>query len=265
MNIPQRLHSSSAGFTLIEMIIVIAILAVIAGAMAPLAVRAIDSSRQDLTLKRQQQIYQAIFGDPSAPGSGFLSDIGRLPGNDLSELAVVGSLPLYSIQTCGVGMGWRGPYLLEGVDTAGRPLDGWGTPMDLVNGQIRSAGPDHSMIATADNLVYPTVPITANNVNGSIVLEVFALDNSTAQPIFVPAGGQATAYFAGNGSMQSLSLLSLSGSYVFPAAGASLPQGIHAISVTADPDGAGPQPALTRTLTVFCPGGGTAHQTVALR
>jgi prepilin-type N-terminal cleavage/methylation domain-containing protein len=265
MNIPQRLHSSSVGFTLIEMIIVIAILAVVAGAMAPLAVRTMDSSRQDLTLKRQQNIYLAIFGDPSAPGSGFLSDIGRLPGTDLSELAAVGSLPLYAIQPCGVGMGWRGPYLLEGVDTAGRPLDGWGTPMDLVNGQIRSAGPDHSMITAADNLVYPSTPITVNNVNGGIVLEVFALDNSTAQPIFVPAGGQATVYFARNGSMQSLLMSSLSGSYVFPGAGASLPQGIHAISVTADPDGAGPQPSLTRAIMVFLPGGGTAHQTVALR
>jgi prepilin-type N-terminal cleavage/methylation domain-containing protein len=287
MSIPQRPPASSVGFTLIEVIIVIAILAVVAGAMAPLAIRTIDSSRQDLTLKRQQHIYQAIMGDPSASGSGFLSDIGRLPGVDLSELATVGSLPLYSIQTCGVGMGWRGPYLLEGVNAAGRPLDGWGTPMDLVNGQIRSAGLDHSMIATADNLVYPPTPITVNNVNGNIVLQVLALDNSTAQPTFVPAGGQATVYFAGNGLMQSVSLTSSSGSYVFPASGASLPQGIHAISVTGDPDGNGNgngngngcgngngnangcgngnQPSLTNIVKVFLPGGGTSYLTVALR
>ena len=58
-------------------------------------------------------------------------------------------------------MGWRGPYLLEGVDEIGRPLDGWGTPMDLVDGQIRSAGPDRTISTTADNLVYPSTPITA--------------------------------------------------------------------------------------------------------
>jgi hypothetical protein len=225
----------------------------------------IDGSRQDLTLKRQQLIYQAVFGDPSAHGSGFLSDIGRIPGGALTELAIQGTLPSYSIQSCGVGMGWRGPYLLEGVDGAGRPMDGWGTPMDFANGQIRSAGPDHSMIATADNLYYPSTPITINNINGSIAVAAVALDNSTAQPIFVPAGGQATACFAQNGSIQSMTASSLTGSYIFPAPGVNFPQGIHAVSVTGDPDGAGAQASLTRTITVFCPGGGTAHQTVALR
>ncbi len=265
MRNPQSRHRSSAGFTLIEVIIVIAILGVLAGAMAPLAVRMVDSTRQDRTVQRQQLIYTAILGIPSAPGSGFLSDVGRLPGTNLTELAVAGALPSYSMQPCGVGMGWRGPYLLEGVDASGRPLDGWGTPMDLVNGQIRSAGPDRSIITTADNLLYPSTPITLNNVNGSIGLEVLALDSSTALPIFVPAGGQATVFYAQNGLMQSQVIASPSGSYVFPTAGLSLPQGIHAVSVTGDPDGAGPLPPLSRTITVFCPGGGTTHQTVALR
>jgi prepilin-type N-terminal cleavage/methylation domain-containing protein len=75
MNIPQRWHPSSAGFTLIEVIIVIAMLAVMAGAMAPLAVRMIDSGRQDATLERQKSIYRSILGDPSAPGSGFIASI----------------------------------------------------------------------------------------------------------------------------------------------------------------------------------------------
>lgn len=265
MIMPRRLYPSASGFTLIEMIVVIAILAVVAGAMAPLSIRMIDGSRQDLTLKRQQLIYQAVFGDPSAHGSGFLSDIGRIPGGSLTELATQGSLPSYSIQPCGVGMGWRGPYLLEGVDGVGRPMDGWGTPMDFANGQIRSAGPDHSMITTTDNVYYPSTPITNNNINGSIAITAVVLDNSTAQPIFVPAGGQATACFAQNGSTQSMTASSLTGSYIFPAPGVNFPQGIHAISVTGDPDGAGAQASLTRTTMVFCPGGGTAHQTVALR
>jgi prepilin-type N-terminal cleavage/methylation domain-containing protein len=254
-------RSQSKGFTLIEVIIVIAILGIVAGAMAPLASRAIDSSRQDLTVKRQQLIYQAILGDPSAPGSGFLSDIGKMPGNNLSELALLGSLPAYSVQACGVGSGWRGPYLLDGVDSSGHPLDGWGMPMDLVSGQIRSGGPDRDMATVADNLLYPSTPITINNINGSLVLNVKALDNSTGQPTFVFAAGQATIYSAQNGAMQSETLTSTTGAYP----NTSLSQGIHAITVTGDPDGAGPQPALTKTISIYCPGGGTVHQVVSLR
>jgi prepilin-type N-terminal cleavage/methylation domain-containing protein len=263
VNTARRAHAS--GFTLIEVIVIIAVLAILAGAMAPLATRVMDSSRQDLTLQRQQAIYQAIMGDPSAPGSGFLSDIGRLPGSDLTELATQQSLPSYAIQSCGTGMGWRGPYLLQGIDASGHPLDGWGTPMDFVNGQIRSAGPDQQMGTAGDNLLYPSVPLAGTTISGSVVLQVLALDNSTPQPTFVPAGGQATLYFAQNGVMQSLTMPSSFGAYVFPGNGASLPQGIYAITVTGDPDGAGPQPAVTRTITIYCPGGGTAYQTVALR
>jgi prepilin-type N-terminal cleavage/methylation domain-containing protein len=251
------------GFSLIEMIVAIAILAVLAGAMAPLALQTIDRSRADTTISRQKIIYRAILGDPLAPGSGFLSDIGRLPGADLSELTLRGALPIYLIQAGGVGMGWRGPYLLEGVDIAtGKPLDGWGMPMDFVNGrQIRSGGLDHDLTTAADNIVYPPNPIAANNLNGNIVLSVLALDTSTAQASYVPAGGQAQMYYARDGAMQSTVLLSASGSYTFSP----LVQGIHAITITGDPDGAGPQLPLAQTITLYCPGGGAVHQTVALR
>jgi prepilin-type N-terminal cleavage/methylation domain-containing protein len=253
-------RSRAKGFTLIEVIIVIAILAVAAGAMAPLASRVIDDSRRDQTIKRQQLIYQAIMGDPTAASSGFLSDIGRLP-NALTELSLIGAIPAYSIGACGIGAGWRGPYLLEGVDSTGRPLDGWGTPMDFVNGQIRSYGLDRNMNTAADNLLYPTVPISANNINGNIIFTVMLLDSSSGQPIYAPSGGQATIFFAQNGALQSVALNSLTGSYTYPAQGARLPKGIYAISATRN-SGAG---TITRTITVFCPGGGTVQQTLALR
>lgn len=162
-------------------------------------------------------------------------------------------------------MGWRGPYLLEGIDAAGLPLDGWGTPMALIGGQIHSAGPDHDPATAADNIVNLQNPLSSNNLNGNVALTVLALDNSTSQPTFVPAGGQAAIYYAQNGQMQSVLLASASGSYVYPSAGSALPQGIYAITVMGDPDGAGSQPPLTRTITTYCPGGGTVHQTVALR
>ncbi len=253
------------GFTLMEVIIVIAILAIVAGAMAPLASRAIDSSRQDLTVKRQRLIYQAIMGDALTSGSGFLSDIGRLPNPALAELSVMGALPPYAIQACGIGAGWRGPYLQDGIDTSGRPLDGWGTPMDFVNGQIRSSGLDRDRNTAADNLLYPANPIVANNINGRVIITVMTLESSSGQPIYAPSTGQATIYFAQNGALQSAVLDSQTGSYTYPPQTAGLPQGIYAVTATRDPDGSGPLPALTRTITAYCPGGGTVQQTLALR
>jgi prepilin-type N-terminal cleavage/methylation domain-containing protein len=257
----SRGRQESAGFSLIEMIIVIAIMSILAGAMAPMAVQMIGNSRRDATLNRQQSVYQAIWGDPEIHGTGFLSDIGRIPNGNLAELAVQGTLPSYAVQACGVGMGWRGPYLLAGVDGSGRPLDAWGTPMDFANGQIRSAGPDQLMNTAADNLYYPSTAITANNINGRISIEVKALDTSTATPAYVPAAGPATLYYAQNGQMQSVNAASAAA-----ATGISLHQGIHAITVTRDLDGpSGPMPSLTSTITVFCPAGGTVHQTISLR
>jgi prepilin-type N-terminal cleavage/methylation domain-containing protein len=250
----------SAGFTLIEMIIVIAIMSILAGAMAPMAVQMIGNSRRDATLKRQQLIYQAIWGDPELHGTGFLSDIGRIPDQDLMEL-VVGKnalgqyLPLYAVQASGVGAGWRGPYLLDGVDNTGRPLDAWGTPMDFTNGQIRSAGPDQVM-STADDLCYPSTPITANNVYGSISLEVEVLDTAAAPPKYVPINtGQVTYYYAKDGAILP-SALPIASSNM---ASVKLHQGIHAISVKDSVT------SLTSTLTVFCPAGRTVHQTIVLR
>ena len=259
-------RNRTQGFTLIEVIIVIAILAIVAGAMAPLAARMIDSTRMDTTQKRQQLIFHAIMGDPAAPGAGFLSDIGRVPGPSLVELATSASLPLYTLDPCGVGAGWRGPYILEGVDSSGKPLDGWGKPMDFMNGQIRSGGQDQNLNTAADNIVYPSTPITMNNITSGLNLNVLALSTNTSPPMFVHAGGQIIVYFAQDGVMQTQTVVSGSGVYTYPSTGfPALPQGIHAIAVRADPDGPGPLPVVTNTITAYCPGGSTVYQTVALR
>jgi hypothetical protein len=99
--------------------------------------------------------------------------------------------------------------------------------MDFANGQIRSAGPDRSMGTGADNVYYPAVPITANNVYGRITLDALVLDTSTAQPIYVPAGGQATLCYARDGAMQTVAATSATGAYSFPPVGLNLPQEIR--------------------------------------
>jgi general secretion pathway protein G len=265
--IVSSLHDKSPGqpgFTLIEVILVIAVMAILAGAMVPLATRSINSSREDLTRKRELQISEAIMGSDDDEGGGFLSDVGRLPAS-LSELTARGSLPLYNTANAGaVGMGWRGPYLKDGLDSSGQPVDAWGTPFDYGvagAGRIRSAGADHA-IGTSDDLVYPSNALTNNDLTTTVNFSIKVLDSSAAPPVYIdnPVVQSTTIYLTSNGAQSSLP------PYPGPSPfSASLSRGIHAITITADPDGAGLQLPITKTITLSCRGGNTLQQTIILR
>jgi len=253
------------GFTLIEIIIVIAVMAVLAGAMAPLVSNSIDRTREDVTKQRLITVFTAIVGPEDSQGSGFLADIGRLPSrspNPLTELTNRFSSPVYSTggHTGNVGMGWRGPYVTDGIDTSGRPIDGWGYPLDfgvVGYGQLRSAGRDHVM-GDADDLVYPANALTIDNFRSTVNLSIQVLDNSATPPTYVQHGDSVRFYYAVDGAEQSALITSQPFSFI-------LPHGIHAIVVTADPDGASSQPAVSSTLTIFCRGGSSLQQTIAVR
>ncbi len=148
-----------AGFTLLELLLVVFLLAAVAASAATLVDQVDLQGRHDLTRSRREQVRRAILGDPSRSVngqpvvSGFVADMGRLPGSLrelLEPLDAAGSpLAAWSLDAArGVGAGWRGPYAqgaeLErfvGLGLGGLPSarespalrDGWGT---------RRAGPD---------------------------------------------------------------------------------------------------------------------------
>ena len=70
----------AGGFTLIEVIVVIAVISILAAMAVPYAVKIIDQSREEATKKEMEEIHRAIMGDPKGPTAGYLGDMGSASG-----------------------------------------------------------------------------------------------------------------------------------------------------------------------------------------
>jgi prepilin-type N-terminal cleavage/methylation domain-containing protein len=120
------------GFTLVELIVVLAVIAVLAAIAVPLAFRIFQVTAEDTTREEMDNLKKAIIGDPRKLQSsfrsdfGFLGDIGCMPAN-LDRLLTAGTLPTpYSFDsTKQAGAGWNGPYI---TGTPGEEFnkDQWG-------------------------------------------------------------------------------------------------------------------------------------------
>jgi prepilin-type N-terminal cleavage/methylation domain-containing protein len=200
------------GFTLIEVIVVIAVISILAAMAVPYAVKIIDQSREEATKKEMEELHRAIMGDPKGPTAGYLGDMGALPAA-LDRLNTQGAQAGPTTGTLGVKYGWYGPYVNAGFDAAGYLTDGWGTNYGWNNpaaGQIRSAGPDRAM-NTADDLIYPPSAVIATG-RLLVNLYVWRTDNTTSQYVLNPQPGSfpgmtvnAQMNYSNNGTPAALS------------------------------------------------------------
>lgn len=203
------------GFTLVEVVIILVVLSILAAVAVPMALRIFERTAEDATREEMANLKKALIGDPQKLQStfrsdfGFLGDIGRLPtaAENLDALVTQGSfLPFAFNDPKQTGAGWKGPYIVGA--TSGQELeefkkDQWGVAYvyddtDYVNAnsqnvdaKITSAGPDGSMIATADNIileilkneVFGTARGTVKNSSGvalaSVPVEFYSADNGT--------------------------------------------------------------------------------------
>lgn len=141
-----RTSKSARGLALVELIVVLLILALLAGTAITATQGMVEETFHDTTRTTLERIDEAILGPYAPPTAhddtllaGFVADVGRLPRvvgtNPELALAELWSLPTdvapFKIQSppgdCGVQMlgGWRGPYLHLGLGAA-RLVDGWG-------------------------------------------------------------------------------------------------------------------------------------------
>lgn len=160
------------GFTLIEIIVCIAVFGILLGTMIPLSIQITAKQREQQSLDELAELKAAIVGDPHviADGTrlsfGYLGDMGNLPAS-LEDLYKKGAQPAFSFDsTKKIGAGWNGPYIAPEIvehietlktDAFGNDYDYTTTPFTdstvgaTAEGRIRSKGRDGTS-ATSDDL-----------------------------------------------------------------------------------------------------------------
>ncbi len=119
------------GFSMLEMIIVIGIIAILATLITPLAVNYVSQKRYNVCNEELIIIKQAIVGNPdlieggTRSSYGFVGDLGRLPAN-LLDLTTSSSMTYSWQNSSNIWYGWRGPYLNEIKDP-------WGNDYNYTN------------------------------------------------------------------------------------------------------------------------------------
>ncbi len=192
----------SKAFTLIEVMVVMAIISILAGMLVPSVWRFWESEEIATTQKRLEDLKLAIVGDRSLiqdgvrRSYGFVGDNGELPFGNISAaggLKYLGSRPASGYPR------WAGSYMKGGFAPSNYTVDSWGRtftytlghvpasePYRYVTAEIRSYGPNGIANDSDDIVVYieekevtPTnrykgkIPIsTASAVNFSADVEV---------------------------------------------------------------------------------------------
>lgn len=179
----MRRSTKKGGFTLIEIIVVVGIIAILAGALTPFTLQMIGTRREQAARDELKAMKEAIIGKATSTEQGeeftfgFVGDIGNVP-DSLDRLKTIGSLPAYSFNTSkNMGAGWNGPYIMEKFSGDFKD-DPWGTNYSYSTAsatntdlgvtylaKITSAGPDRTL-STSDDL---SVQILEPEVHSDLV------------------------------------------------------------------------------------------------
>lgn len=215
---------AAAGFTLIEVVIIIAVLTILATAITPAILQQVMDTKIETTRKEARALHEAIAGRTDMPGTfGFVGDMGRLPATFEELLRPRPDAIMYTtLTTRGVGMGWKGPYINVGDSKDDYLTDAFGRPYTGANiGQVRSAGPDGEL-GTEDDIVYPPSPST---VMGRVIVTVKRMAAEDISYTLDPPNYEVRLFYSYNG--QEAVLADGISPFIFE----NVPQGIHAVQV----------------------------------
>ena len=136
------------GFTLIEILMVVALIAIVSAIALPNFIDFRDDAKKAVTQDRMSSLRGAITGDTAPNKIGYLSHMGSPPPT-LSDLVTKGTQPNYDPIN---KTGWNGPYVDSTVIDWNK--DAWGTAYQYsaASRSIRSCG-QNKTCGDADDLV----------------------------------------------------------------------------------------------------------------
>ena len=212
---------NNRGFTLIELVIVLIIVAIIATVAMRKMSSSIDNAQFEQTKKELDQLAYAISGNPSVYSKGartdfgYVGDVGATPPN-LDAL----------VQNPGGYTTWKGPYMNTGIDNSGYKQDAWQVNYVYFDTLIRSVGSGTNIDKLFAN---STSELLANSIEGFIV----DADSDTPGSTYSDSVVIILTYPDGVGSITTLQdNPNINGDFTLQG----IPIGIHSLSIIYIPD-----------------------------
>ena len=158
----------------------VAVLAILAGTMAPLALKAIDQRRAEATRKSLKLAFEALFGARDHRLGNMRADFGFTPSRSYGRLDIMVQKPMQvprygRNEGASFFWGYNGPYW-HGRLQDGAPADAWGNPIALdfdrnaQTVQLRSTG--GRLRTGAADLKYPPVPVPLASLNACVIVAI---------------------------------------------------------------------------------------------